>query len=153
VDRGLTGMQGARLRSCKQCGRPFRMVREPFCVDCLKAQDDEFARVTHYLREKPKSSAQEVSDATGVPVAQILHFLRSGRLDTVDFPMDVTLNCEICGKPIKSGTRCGPCAEKLANEFKKARATEAGKTGDRKHEETAPKERTPDSFITYHRDK
>ncbi|HQK92703.1 MAG TPA: hypothetical protein PLD23_04325 [Armatimonadota bacterium] len=146
-------MQGARLRSCKQCGRPFRMVREPFCVDCLKLQDEEFARITRYLRDNPKSGTQEISEATGVSVGQILYFLRSGRLDTVSFPMDVTLNCEICGKPIKSGSRCGPCAEKLANEFRKARSAEAGRSVEPKHEETAAKERTPDSYITYHRDK
>jgi predicted amidophosphoribosyltransferase len=108
-------MSGRKLAKCKDCGRPFLKVRQPFCVECLGKQDDQFGTVADYLRDNPQSDVAVASRETGVPASTILSFLRGGRLDVASFdPSSVKLNCQGCGKEIGSGTHCESCSKRIA---------------------------------------
>lgn len=99
-----------QIHNCRRCGRVFPYAGIDTCTDCLDAEDDEFERVRAYLSENPGAQIDEASDATGVPRADILHFLRQGRIESQGVD---TLNCQQCGTPIHTGRYCSSCTNKL----------------------------------------
>lgn len=108
------------VRNCKKCRRLFNYVVGPIlCPACRDEEEAKFQEVKKYVRENVHSGIQEVSEACDVAVAQIKQWLREERLVLTDeSPMGI--NCERCGKMIKSGKYCEECKAELANTFNTA---------------------------------
>ncbi len=109
----------AELRNCIRCGRIFPYVGMPICNICVEKEEEDFKRVKEYINENPGTTVFEVSDATEIPVDRILKFLKEERLEVSSENFNLILECESCGKPIKSGKYCDQCKAKLTNEMRR----------------------------------
>lgn len=107
------------LRNCIRCGKVFAYTYNPVCNKCLEQEEEEFKRVKEYIYENPGSTVFEVSEATGVSVEKIMKFLREERLELSSENANLLLECESCGRPIKSGRYCEECKNQIASEMKR----------------------------------
>lgn len=97
------------LRNCRTCGNVFNyMVGPIMCPACKSELEEKFQRVKEYIRENPKTDICRVSEACGVETRQIKKWLREERLE-ITSSTSWFLDCERCGKPIKSGKYCDKC--------------------------------------------
>ena len=71
------------IESCKGCGQLFGFLPRGYCADCLDAREEQFATVKEWLFEHRGASIAAASEATGVPDATIMSFIREGRLEFV----------------------------------------------------------------------
>lgn len=103
------------VRNCKGCGRLFNyMGGKPLCPNCIAVLEDKFKEVKEYLRENVYCTMQELADQNDVTIQQIKQWVREERLTfTSDSPL--TIECENCGAPIKTGKYCINCVAKLQN--------------------------------------
>lgn len=102
------------LANCRRCGKLFRSVGVRICPDCLELEEEEFQKVKAYLREHPEARILEVSEATGVSAAQILEFVRRGKLIAHSPDSDLAVECTVCGTRIVSGRLCRRCQADLS---------------------------------------
>lgn len=101
------------VRTCKQCKRLFNyLAGQPICPGCKAKLEDKFIQVKEYVRENPHDGITEVAEANEVSSAQIRRWIREERLSFSD-ESGVGLDCESCGKLIKSGRLCEDCKTKL----------------------------------------
>lgn len=112
------------VRNCKKCGKIFSYLGgQPLCPACRDKDEEDFKRVKEYLYENPGATLSEVSNVLDISVGKIKRFLKEGRLEIVGEGGNVILECENCGKSIKSGRLCEECERELANELKSAART------------------------------
>jgi uncharacterized protein len=95
------------LGNCFRCGKLFLKIRD-ICQDCYQKQEDNFVLVNDYLRNHKSGTIQEVSDETGVSIAQIRQFILANRIQVNNFP-NLTYPCDTCGSQIKEGKKCHSC--------------------------------------------
>lgn len=94
------------IGNCSRCGRIYHTNPRKLCPECLREEEEQFERVVKYLRDNEGVSAQVLSEALEIPLEQVTHFLKEGRLVEVaglEYP------CASCGKPIKTGRICDTC--------------------------------------------
>jgi len=104
------------VRNCKRCGKIFNYYGSYICNDCRQQDEADFTKIRQYIINHPKSSALEISEATGIDPRIITRFMREGRLEFDEFDTsDSGLTCEKCGKDIKSGRYCENCLAQLHN--------------------------------------
>lgn len=115
------------IRNCKQCGRLFNYMGKTLCPECLKGKEDEFTIVKNYIRENPSSGIAEVSEATGTSVKQIRQWVREERLLLTEPSATAGINCESCGRPIRTGRLCPSCKNQVSRELATAYVTEKPK--------------------------
>lgn len=109
------------IRNCRKCGRIFNYIGgEPICPICRQADEEEFQRIKKYLYEYPGATLSQVSTELGISVEKIKKFLREGRLEIAGDDGNMILECEKCGKSIKSGRFCAECEREMASGFKSA---------------------------------
>jgi len=108
------------VRNCRKCGRLFNYITGAImCPACREALDTKFKEVKTYIQEHPQVGMKEVSEACDVETAQIQQWIREERLEfTADSLMSV--NCESCGCPIRSGRYCDKCKVALTNGLRAA---------------------------------
>ncbi len=104
------------VRNCRSCGKLYNYVSgmPPLCNNCLKALEEKFAVVKEYIYNHPGAGMQEVAEETDVTTMQIQKWIREERLSFAEDSM-VGIECENCGKQIKTGRYCKNCKDKLAN--------------------------------------
>ena len=103
------------IRNCKGCNKLFQHIGGPvLCPNCKDALESKFMEVKEYIRENPHVSVKEVAEVTEVSVKQIKQWIREDRL-VLSEPGADGINCEKCGKPIRSGRFCAKCKDKMAN--------------------------------------
>lgn len=109
------GILMPEVMNCRRCKKIFMYsgVGPKICESCKKQEDEDFEKVRAFVREYPGATAQEVSQATEVPVQLIYRFLKDGRLE-VSESSPIALQCENCGVRIRSGRFCVACSKKLA---------------------------------------
>lgn len=108
------------VKNCRKCGRIFNHVMGPaYCVKCREDMEEKFQEVKRFIRENPGVGVAEVSDACDVESSQIYQWLREERLQLAEDSM-ITLSCESCFRPIKSGRYCENCKRELASGLKQA---------------------------------
>jgi flagellar operon protein (TIGR03826 family) len=123
------------IRNCSRCGRIFTYDGiNRLCPRCRKQDEEDFINVREYLYDNPGATIQMVSEDTGVDSKKILRFLREGRLEIKDENTNLILDCERCGKPIKTGRFCDNCKVELERELK-------GAVASSKHENVKQRER------------
>ena len=108
------------VRNCKSCGRLFNyMGGRPLCPNCITELEKKFKEVKEYLREHEFCSMQELAESNDVTISQIKQWVREERLTfTSDSPLSI--ECENCGAPIKTGKYCINCLAKLQNSLQDA---------------------------------
>lgn len=105
------------VKTCKQCKRLFNyLAGPPICPGCKNKLDEKFAQVREFVRENPRATITEVSEENDVPTSQIRRWIREERLSFSE-ESGVGLDCESCGKIIRSGRLCEECKSKLLGSF------------------------------------
>lgn len=109
------------VRNCRKCGKLYNYIGgAPICPRCKELEEDDFKRVKQYLYENPGASLTEVSTELEISVELIKRFLKDGRLEITSEDGNMVLECENCGKSIKSGRFCQDCERDLASGFRSA---------------------------------
>lgn len=109
----------AEIRNCPRCGKIFTYISRPICNSCLDMEENEFKVVKEYIYDNPGASISEVSAATEVSVEKIMRFLREERLEISSDNNNLMLECERCGRAIKSGRFCENCKADINKDFKR----------------------------------
>ncbi len=105
------------VRTCQRCKKIFNYVTgQPVCASCKKELEILFKDVRSFIRRNPQASIQEVADECKVDSKQIKQWIREERLS---FTSDsaVGIECERCGKSIKTGRFCEECKKETLNEL------------------------------------
>lgn len=113
-----------KLKNCKRCGKLFVFNGVDLCPDCLQEDEEDFRKVKDYLYHYPKSTVFEISEATGVSTEKIWDFFKQGKLELADKNSGISLTCERCGKPIRSGRFCNECLKTIRDRFETLSAEE-----------------------------
>ncbi|HEY8349909.1 MAG TPA: FeoC-like transcriptional regulator [Clostridiales bacterium] len=109
------------VRNCRKCGKIFNYIGgAPICPACREKEEEDFQKIKKYLYENPGASLTQVSTELEVSVEMIKRFLREGRLEIANDDGNLLLECENCGKAIKTGRYCPECERILASGFKSA---------------------------------
>lgn len=105
------------VRNCKECGKMFNFMEgAPLCPSCKKKLEDKFEIVKEYVYDNPRASINEVAEENEVSVAQIKRWIREERLAFSD-DSPIGVECEKCGKTIKTGKYCKECKREMGNAF------------------------------------
>lgn len=105
------------VRNCKGCSRLFNYIGgQQLCPECAKALDLKFDEVRDYVYDHPRAGVQQVAEENDVTVAQIKRWIREERLAFSE-DAQVGLECEGCGKMIRTGRFCEICKTKYINGF------------------------------------
>jgi len=89
------------------------------CARCLDNDEEDFKVVREYVYDNPGANIPEVAENTGVAEEKILKFLRQGKLILKD-ELSMVLDCERCGKPIKTGRFCEACSLEMSRDLRSA---------------------------------
>ena len=85
----------------------------------MEAEEEEFKLVKEYIYDNSGASISEVSDATGVSADKIMRFLREERLEIDSDVSNMILECESCGRPVRTGRYCEECKNSITNEMRR----------------------------------
>lgn len=101
------------VKTCRQCKRIFNYLSgAPICPGCKKKLEDKFVEVRDYIRENPTEGINEVAEANEVSANQIRRWIREERLAFSE-KSGIGIDCESCGKMIRSGRLCENCKNRL----------------------------------------
>lgn len=115
------------IKNCSRCGRMFQSEGPgKLCARCLDTDEEDFKVVREYVYDNPSCNIPEVAEQTGVSEEKILKFLRQGKLILKD-ELSMVLDCERCGKPIKSGRYCDSCTKEMTMDLRSAATKTAQK--------------------------
>ena len=78
--------------------------------------------IKEYLYQNPGAMLSEVSVELNISLDKIERFLKEGRLELTSEEGSFHLECEMCGKSIRSGRLCDECEQ---SRFKKMRSVSA----------------------------
>lgn len=105
------------LRNCRRCGRMFNYLGgSPICIDCKNKDEEVFKKIKEYLYDNPKATLSQVSLDLEVSVEKIRMFLKEGRLEITE-DSNIVLECERCGKSIRTGRYCDECQNQVSNDI------------------------------------
>lgn len=126
------------VRNCRKCGSLFNYIAGmPICPECKEKLENKFKEVKEYIDKHQGCGVAEVSRECEVESSQIQQWLREERLQFSSDSM-ISLNCESCGAPIRSGRYCDACKANLINGFSQAiKKPEAPKPENRDAKATA----------------
>ena len=110
----------AEIRNCPRCGRIFTYIGRAICNRCMEIEENEFKIVKEYIYDNPGATISEVSQETGVTVEKIMRFLREERLEIKSENSNLLLECERCGRSIRSGRFCENCKAEINKGFRQA---------------------------------
>lgn len=107
------------VRNCKRCGKIYNYIGGvPLCHDCKKQDEDDFKRVKNYLYDNPMASIVDVSRELEISVQRIKNYLKQGRLEIIGGDGNMILECELCGRSIRTGRFCEECTNALSKDIK-----------------------------------
>lgn len=105
------------VRNCRRCGRIYNYISgPPICQDCRQADEETFKRIKEYLYKYPGATLTQVATDCEVSVEKIKMFLREGRLEITE-GSNIILECEKCGKSIRTGRFCQECQNDLSSDI------------------------------------
>ncbi|MCR5357346.1 MAG: hypothetical protein K6E63_08065 [Lachnospiraceae bacterium] len=125
---------------CTECEGQlkYRGLGQYVCTDCGNIEMDDYGKVRYYLEKHPGANQRDVSIATGVPAARIRQLLLDERIE-ITAASGLFLNCEMCGKAIRSGVRCPECEQKYQNKLEQERRANKAKNPISGHAAIGPK--------------
>lgn len=106
------------LKNCRKCNRMYGYDGIDLCPKCRNDDSGDLRIVKDYLYDNPKATIKNVSEDTEVSHSKILKFLREEKIEIAEGSENMILDCERCGKAIRSGRYCDKCVNELKNEFK-----------------------------------
>ena len=124
------------IRNCRSCGimMQYSGYGPMLCMKCRKKLDESFQRVKDYLKENPNCTINELSENAEVSITQINQWIKEERL-IFSKNSPIGIDCEGCGKMIRSGRYCPDCKKSVINGLgggpKSALASPAKKTSER----------------------
>lgn len=127
------------VRNCARCGKIFNYVSgRPICAACKRGEEESFKDVRSYIRRNPDVSISEVAEACEVDIKMIRQWIREERLS---FSKDsaVGIECEKCGKTIRTGRFCKECKAETINDLNNARGVNNSEPITKAPEETKKK--------------
>ncbi len=105
------------LRNCRRCGRMYNYLGgPPICLDCKNADEEVFKKIKDYLYDYPGATLSQVALDCDVSVEKIKMFLKEGRLEITE-GANIILECERCGKSIKTGRFCNDCQSQIHHDI------------------------------------
>lgn len=114
----MTEEKTKSLRNCKKCGRLFSGEGNNYlCSRCNEDIDDGFTKVRTYIYDNPTSSVKEVSAGTGVPVDDILKWIREEKI--ILSSNSAIGICERCGDATDGSRFCNKCVKELSQGLSK----------------------------------
>ncbi|WKA53924.1 TIGR03826 family flagellar region protein [Planococcus shixiaomingii] len=118
-------MDSNRLKNCTICGRLFLQVHTDHCLDCYKNIEQDYERVSEFLKNDQNRMATiaEVTEATGVSSKRMTEFIREGRIFADDYP-NLGYACSRCGKMIKKQLLCNTCFDDFATDVNRVLKSE-----------------------------
>lgn len=119
------------LKNCPTCGKLMLENPRGICPECYVQEEQDELKVVEYLREKKKSSVDEIHEATGVKIKTILRMIRESRILS---DVSVTFPCESCGAPIIEGRICSTCSKNFTNQLGKLQQRDAERPGVHPHQ-------------------
>ena len=100
---------------CIYCRKPFQSYGSNLCTTCMELTDECFIKVRDYLDECPNADMYTVSYETEVSVKMITFLLKEGRLlISAENTGNISLFCESCKRPIRTGRLCDACREGIS---------------------------------------
>lgn len=106
------------VMTCKTCGKIFNYLQGPLiCPSCKKKLEEKFGDVKEYVRANEGATMSQIAEANEVSIKQIKQWIREERLSFTD-NSPIGIECENCGKMIRTGRFCDKCKSKLANNLK-----------------------------------
>lgn len=126
------------LSNCPECGEIY--IKSKFrdvCEKCWREEEAAYDTVYKYMRKRENRAATmlQVVEATGVTEAQILKFIKSGKLQITQFP-NLGYPCDKCGKIIRTGKLCEGCASEILSDLKNLEREEEFKQKMSSHKAT-----------------
>lgn len=85
---------------------------DKLCPICRDEMEEKFQEVKKFISENKGVSMQQVSEECDVQSTWIQKWLREERLELMEGSA-ITLDCESCGAPIRSGRLCNKCVDKF----------------------------------------
>ncbi len=108
------------VRNCRSCGRLFNYMQGPqICQACQEDLEKKFAQVKDYVWDHREASLEQIAEENDVTIKQIKQWVREERLSFSD-DSPIGIECENCGKIIKSGRFCDECKKVLENSLNTA---------------------------------
>ncbi|OPX45676.1 hypothetical protein CLHUN_06130 [Ruminiclostridium hungatei] len=105
------------LRNCRRCGRMYNYIGgPPICLDCKNADEEVFKKIKDYLYDNPGATLSQVAMECDVSVEKIKMFLKEGRLEITE-GSNIVLECERCGRSIRTGRFCSECQNQVHNDI------------------------------------
>lgn len=115
------------MRNCSDCNSVFVHPVNTLCSECTKKRNEQFNKVKEYLRKHPRAQLAEVVSETGVSLERVREFTAEGRLKVV--PVDMNIQCQICGSQITSGRICQKCQERFSQKTDRTEDKNDDKSG------------------------
>ena len=127
------------VANCTKCGKVFvKNLMNDVCPSCVKASELLYEVCITHLKANRGITLQELSDATEVPMSQILKFMRDGRISVMG-NRNLFYPCEVCGEDIRESNMCDSCRQKLKKDLRNTME-------DHKRDEALKKKETVDAF-------
>lgn len=117
-----------RVDNCRNCGKLFSSLSSRLCPECSDLMDEYLGRAKEVLYRQPNIGVMSLAEAADIPFEAVKTFIREGRLQFKQTG-PVRIECEMCGKPIMSGTKCESCQERLTGYMRNMKSPEQGKVG------------------------
>lgn len=127
------------IRNCKRCGKMYSyMGGIPICGECKQKDEEDFIKVRKYLYDKPGTSMHQISEDCEVSIEKITRFLKEGRLEIRE-GSNIILECEGCGRSIKTGRLCPNCSKQLERDMSRAGGGNRQETNEEENEDPTKK--------------
>lgn len=119
------------VRNCRTCHRLFNYLSGPdICPACRDELEKKFEIVRDYIRDNKGATIAVVSEETGVSQQRIKQWVREERLQ-FDKDSPVGIECEGCGKTIRTGRYCPDCRKSMESTLLNLYRNEEPKTSRR----------------------
>ena len=112
-----------KVLQCKLCKKPFQTAGRKFCPSCMSQIDQDFFKVRDYIYEHKHAGAEEISEATEVPISIIAHLIDEGRLkfrDDSPLAKGIGKKCRVCGKAVQGDSICTDCKNEIASKMQQS---------------------------------
>lgn len=106
------------VRNCRGCGKLFNYLGggNYLCASCNAALEEKFQVAKTFIRENANVGIAEVAAHAEVRPQQVEKWIREERL-VFSSDSSVGIDCEGCGRMIKSGRFCDSCKNSMANKL------------------------------------
>lgn len=116
------------LKTCATCHKLFKYPGYGYllCPECKRTDEARFQLVKKFLDQYPGAEGKEVFLATGVSVKTLIKWVRDGRLVSSN-AINLGAVCDVCKKPIATGTLCEECKVDVVKKFRQVEEKELKK--------------------------